>query len=513
MRCRMTMRRNALGVMASVSLGVLGAGCAELPERDPFEGEGAEAVGSEGQALIVPGTEVFDFLIQDVCVVGGSVTALDPRTCPGTTRNLLVDEALPYRRVTDHVPNTPGGQVEISDSFPIRGPDYTPRVVHTFNASTMSWPGNERSFLDFDSPPLAQLGQQPPPIGSNPFAPHSDGYEVSEVQGTWAALVGTRDAHGVAPFYAPGCGHDDSWIQFPTSVPAVGTGGYVEARIGSKRVPFEPRTQLNFGCPAVPQAGAGTFYLRGHWTFNHGEVLETVISSHYDHPTPEASVAMERFFYTRPYGRTRWESWQKPTSGNPSPAADTSCTGPTSDLGFVRVACREFTKVVPDPVGGFEPRSWPVHQFMARGNLIQNHSFAMNDLSGWGEFATATRHVSIERYAATDLRDGNRFAVARRGGPGASLYQDVPRPGTVVDDQWMSFGVRAWAGSSQTVRVVVFQLGSSAPYAFVDATVNATRKLVSGAFHVAPGAQTFRFQVYLESSGDIQLDDAWLTPM
>lgn len=498
---------------------VLGFGLlAACSGEGTFSDEGGDKLGSVEtpselkQALSAPATDAYDFLIQDVCVMNGVATAADPYGCTGTRRNLNVNELLRYRRITDHVPGAPGGRLEISDSYPVVGPHGGVRVVHTFNIATMSWPGNRRSFLDFDTPPLTQLYSDP----TGAPMPHSDGYEVSEADGAWVSLVGTRDAQGVAPFFNAACGHDDSWISFPTVVPAEGSGGYIEARATHLRVPFEPKTQMSYGCPAVGERGAGTFFLRGRWTFNSNKVLETIITSHYDRPSPDESTAMERIFYTREYGRTRWEAWQKPTEGEVAPTPDTSCTGPAYDLGFVRTTCREFTRVVADPVGGFEPRSWPVHQFMARGNLLLNHGFAMGDVSGWGAFAPAELGVDTERFAATDLRDGNRYARLRRGGPGASIYQDVPRPAHVGDGQGMTFGVRAWTDAStvQQIRVGVFQLTAGAPiFSSAVLKVDKTRRRIAGGFVIAPGVTGFRFQIYVDSSERVLLDDAWLTPL
>ncbi len=109
LQSRVRMKRNKMAFAGACgALGVaLGVACA------PEEGAEVIATSSPGAALAVPASDVFDFLIQDVCVVNGVVTALDPRTYPGTTRNLRMDETLPYRKITDHVPNLPAGQIEI----------------------------------------------------------------------------------------------------------------------------------------------------------------------------------------------------------------------------------------------------------------------------------------------------------------------------------------------------------------------------------------------------------------
>jgi hypothetical protein len=461
----------------------------------------------------VPVGEIYDFLIQDVCVVNGLVTSTDPRLCQGVTRNLNVDEVLPYRRVTDHVPNVPFGMVEISDSFPARGPQNQFRVVHTFNIATPWDPNNFRSFLDFDTPSYSQLFATP--IFPNSYAPHSDGYEVTEFDGNWVSLMGTRDANGMKPFFNATCGQDDTWISFPKNLPALGQGGYVLARLSYLTLPFEPRTATSFSCGGTPSLGdAGTYYLRGNWTFNNNIVLETIVTSHYDTADANTATAMERIFYTKPYGRTRWETWHRIDSTNP--VADTSCSGPVEDIGYRRTVCREFTKVVADPVGGFDPRTWPVAYYAAKGNLLFNHSFTYDNLDRWIQTGSMTATKETESWAADDLRNGNRYGKFVNTN-GSSIYQDVNKPSVATTGQTVGYGVRAWTtnGNAAVIHVGVWQLKSSGnTFHSQSITLDGNRKLIQGQFNLAADTYAFRFQIYFNGNAvPVGIDDAWITPL
>jgi hypothetical protein len=253
--------------------------------------------------------------------------------------------------------------------------------------------------------------------------------------------------------------------------------------------------------------------LRGHWTYNNGRVLDTMVTSHYEQLTSEASNSMERFYYTRWYGRTRWESWKK---GNYTP--DKSCSGPYTEAGgWVREHCREFTRIVPDTRGGFEPRSWPVYQFMGRGNLLLNHDFAVGDFSNWSFTGASSKVIVRNAEGYTSINNNNAHGQFW-GAEGATIYQDLGRHAELANGQYMSYGIRAWStGGPATIHVGVWEFNSVSGNKFnsTSFTIQANMpKLYRGWFNLQANTTSFRYQVYLNPGGNrINLDDAWFTPM
>jgi hypothetical protein len=94
--------------------------------------------------------------------------------------------------------------------------------------------------------------------------------------------------------------------------------------------------------------------------------LTTLVSEHYGGERPEAAGHVERFYFTRELGSTRWERWQNLAHSRgfgaerlSKTAADLAlsgrCSKPPTPEGaeFVMIDCREWTQIVPpdDPAG------------------------------------------------------------------------------------------------------------------------------------------------------------------
>jgi hypothetical protein len=95
--------------------------------------------------------------------------------------------------------------------------------------------------------------------------------------------------------------------------------------------------------------------------------LQTLISEHYGGARPEAADHIERFYFTRELGSTRWERWQslsrtrefradQVTRAASELAASGRCAAanpPGGDADYVMADCREWTLIVsPDETGG-----------------------------------------------------------------------------------------------------------------------------------------------------------------
>lgn len=95
--------------------------------------------------------------------------------------------------------------------------------------------------------------------------------------------------------------------------------------------------------------------------------LTTLISDHYGGADPASADHVERFYFTRELGGTRWERWQNAAGNRDMPPAEIAEKGagfaasrrcssvdpPAGGAHFVLIDCREWTRIVPaaDPAG------------------------------------------------------------------------------------------------------------------------------------------------------------------
>ena len=299
---------------------------------------------------IQDGMSANDWLLPDVCLdASGNVLAkspLDP-SCV-SIRNVQYGEKLPYSKhdfattVNNNPASDPGYQA--NDAYPTS----SGYIAHTFDYGPLSG----GTFGKFD----ASL----------------DGFDVYKVSGTYASIVSTDDSTGVQYFQSPSCvngttsGLSNSWISFPSNVTTSMVGSIV-AKLAITTSPTQ--------CPSGFSQSYTNWQYVSSFTYTSGISLPTVISSHYDHSTPAASQAMERFYYTRELGNARWESWQRSFNANGMNAAQWAqaivsqgrcTTGPStmSDAGgtWYRVDCRDWTNIVPiaNQINWFDPSTWPL---------------------------------------------------------------------------------------------------------------------------------------------------------
>lgn len=424
------------------------------------------------------GTTAEDLLIQDVCVAAdGRLLADDPYDgCPAgaTQRDLRVGEPLPYHRHDQPGPGAPLGY-QRHDAFPR--------------------PGTGRRYVSpFDFAPFGE------------YNPDRDGYDVVEADGSFASIVGTRDPVGLSQtFFGPGCGLDDSWLLFPTAAGA--TAGERVAQlvlVGWERAgaAFPGR------CPGRFDRSLTRWSER---TVDFGDVgggrrksLPALVVDHYGGATVEGADHIERFYFTRVYGLTRWERWQR--TGTPRSAG---CNGATSEAGFVRLDCRDWTNVIADPEP-YPADAWPVPY--AHSNLVRNHDFGGSGVAPWQRLGTSTAGAITNWSLITD-GDGTHLATNCAGScsPGQCIYQDVPRQGLSGS---FRFGGRFWAEGSGALELVVFQRDAAARilarHSVPIVASGRPLRITSPAFAVHPGADHFRITVYLNAPSTFHFDDVWL---
>ena len=293
------------------------------------------AIAPEDILAAVSTPKIKDYLIQDVCLnFLGFVIPVDPASSQCVfSRDLRFNEGLPYhkhdQKGNDTNPAAAQGY-QRSDSFPIVNDvsKSIPAIVST---------------LDFG-------------VGGATFGAvdaNIDGYNLYEMKGLYASIYGTKDPTGVSYFISPLCkvgkGNEDSWGLFPTGASTTGT------KIFSLMIASSPTA-----CPKTFDTSYTAWEFPGILTYTNGVKLDSAISYHYSHATGETSDHLEKFFFTRKYGLTRWERWERPnTPYHTNEAARSAakeatgvCNGPwtsTDSVGtWYRVDCREWTMIIPE---------------------------------------------------------------------------------------------------------------------------------------------------------------------
>ena len=387
------------------------AGACALPSctnetNEPRSGEPSLA---KTRAASSETADVLDWLIQDVCDVDPTrdpyPLPVDDQHCPAwsPTHNLQPGEILYYNRVAD---------TQVRNSFP--SPLDNEVVINTFDFGV-------------------------PNVWDNDF----DGHDIIEASPPYVSITDTRDPCGLSQSWVRWKDNvvggtldfNDSWILFPTKLPAYATTDGVntrgtqlnweinrEARNQPKHCCREPvptpttgpnagecRRRVQGPCdphpdplyspppPAPidncvhPDIVARSTWSRTMHTFTGGQQLETIVSTHY-YQLPNDAMGKEVFYFTRLYGLTRWESWKV----NPTHADGSTCNGSGVNFDqeaggrwFVRDDCRDGTEIVPNP-SGFDPRDWPAtvpkvrtEQWEAEGQGM-SHATGGAYGDGWG---------------------------------------------------------------------------------------------------------------------------------
>jgi hypothetical protein len=320
----------------------------------------ASARDPEGTAPLVAAPEVIsDFLIQNVCldILGTVLEAVSPIEGDGrcaAQRDLVPGENLPYHK---HDHPSPGDRAAVPrgyqrhDSYPVETASFGRVVEHSFDFGA----GEGRRFGVFD-------------------AGRGDGGDITVSSPNGASFAATEDGGGgFQLFVGPDChgrvspaGLLDSWvIALLDPGRAASPQGQTVARLADLK---EGRQE---NCPVRFNAAFTRWYtspVRYRAAAGQGApvILTTLISEHYGGERPEGADHVERFYFTRELGSTRWERWQNLTHSRSfsadrlaKTALDMASSGrcsnqqPPEGGEFVMVDCREWTLIVPpdDPAG------------------------------------------------------------------------------------------------------------------------------------------------------------------
>lgn len=295
-------------VLASIlALSITGtlAGDAVAPQRP---------AASAGRTMpIARPAALLDYLIQDVCVDANQrVISGDPATCP-THRNVAVGEKLPF--VLTDFDRSAGISLSAVSSIPVRAADGATLVLVSKNLQG-------RYTRDF----------------TFSFSPGRDAFDLIDVSSShYASIVRTFDGgcfdqifsrNGKAEGMADRAG---GWILFPRpGAPSdLPTSGSVLLKTYRMQVsPGPPQCANN-------QATGITFWTKPtSYTFETGKTLSALRTDHFAAADLAQPVnSFERFYFTREYGMTRWESWWtvahcRATLGAQSPRCDQAAANP-----------------------------------------------------------------------------------------------------------------------------------------------------------------------------------------
>lgn len=295
-----------------------------------------------------------DFMIQNVCLDGRGavlegISPIDGDQRCVAGRDLRPGEMLPYHK-HDHpgtrdLASAPQGY-QRHDSFPVETAAFGTVVEHSYDFGV----GDGRRFGVFD-------------------AGKGDGGDVTLLTSMAASFAATEDGGGgFQLFVGPGCeGRVDaaalgrSWLIALIDPARSGLlQGEAVAHLDDLHEGRQDR------CPARLDAAFTRWYVapfRYRAGAGQGKpvTLATLISEHYGGARPDSADHVERFYFTRELGSTRWERWQN-RSGNrhfafgqvARMAADFAASGrcskapaPTAGAALVMIDCREWTLIVP----------------------------------------------------------------------------------------------------------------------------------------------------------------------
>lgn len=287
------------------------------------------------------GNHYVNWITKSVCVNGnGALLAVDPYGgCPANSflRKMQIGDPLPYA-------NFDQTQAQRSDSIPLYDSAMKPIYMNTF---------------DF------------PPFGKFNLYDGSDGYNVVFVKNGMVSWSNTKDGGGFGQtFFGADCTVGDGWRLFPTTGLLNEQETSTESLING--IYWEMTGQSFPGTCITPTYKVTTSYkLSRSFTFGgpNGayKTMDTLISTHGKSPEN-----IERSFFTREYGLTRWEAWSTRQTNYVNQCSTVTPPFP----GYYLNDCRDWSLVGTTSVSPI--LQWPV----VNANLLQHAHF---DLAGFDD--------------------------------------------------------------------------------------------------------------------------------
>ncbi len=432
-----------------------------------------------------------DYLVQMVCVDDADVAIFgDPALCPSSRRKLRIGEALPYHKVDT-------GGYQISDSFPIASADGSTKGVQTYFFTE-----------DLNKDPL---------FPNQPFQyqPHG-GYNILGADSGWAFFRGTSDPGRYwSPWWAAGC-QTKGWRLFPNNTTAFSYGNNTHG------VTTDPN------CPSSVPTNNATLEWTLYSNYNFvvsatdptkNRSLDTLAGYHF---AKDGSIFsdLEISFFTREYGATRWEAWEKDVpSASVQQSMNARCPGVAHQATFHNATyymhdCRNWTTVIAplngqpwDPDGAAAAnanvRRWGVDPLYTGANYLQNtHQAAPCTDANWQVINSPTT-VQLGTATGEPWEMGNCVRTIKSSAtPAGAYYQQIAAPPMRAAPY--RFGITAWKqtpadATSANLRMEIIQRSSTGAlvgHQLIDAATIDTPRWFEGEFTRAPNATQVIFALY-----------------
>lgn len=303
-------------------------------------------------------------MIQNVCLDGaGSVMAgrspIDDAAGCTVQRDLRPGEKLPYHKhdhaSPDHRANGVRQGYQRHDSYPVETAAFGTVVEHSF---------------DFG----AGIGQR---FGA--FDGGADGGDVAILSRGVVSIGATEDGGGGFQLFVGECrgavepdALRRSWIVVEYDPDRPGPlAGETVARLKDLTRGGQQACPARFNA-AFTRWRVAPFRYRAATGQGRPLVLTTLVSDHYGGADPDTADHVERFYFTREIGGTRWERWQNARGNRRFSAATVAgraawfagtgrcgAADPPAGAVMVLIDCREWTQIVPaaDPAGD-RPGFW-----------------------------------------------------------------------------------------------------------------------------------------------------------
>ncbi len=293
----------------------------------------------ELNSQISSSNESIDFIIMNVCVDGNDKPVSgDPATCPNQ-RNIRIGESVPFL-LTDFGPNN--ARYQSVASYPVHGRDGQLKVLVSKHMRA-NFSSQQYSFN---------------------FDPLYDGFDLISTNGQYFSGERTSDGGCFDQMIS-----ENGWIFFDRN-----------HHEGSTLRPITiTRLTPRPGCDATSSGEAYTVWNRRSFTFTSGKTFDSIQSYHFANQNlSQLNNALEKYYFTKQYGFTRWEAWIPyercvNERGANHPICNQTfligrCNGGNSaNIGerlWIRADCRDTTNYIP-----VDQPYFPVTEHMAASSI------------------------------------------------------------------------------------------------------------------------------------------------
>jgi hypothetical protein len=248
-------------------------------------------------------SDMYDFMVMDVCVDAGDKAL--PNVAPGSPqctshRNIRQSDRIPYHLTSwnQDIKRCPGRFV-VNDNIPLTHAGVT-RIMKTVRVAYSLCPDMKRD-----------------PIPAYYSVRWFDD-KYTFIMGAWSR---GKNGGTVRGGITPECDANPhssrryfhNWMLFGNTSGTLGQTGYT---LLEKASHIHGLPSLSAPCPDRYPARVLAVWSKGEYRYRSGQTLETIVSHPYSQAdesgtTPGKGRQMERTYWTREFGQTRWENWKR----------------------------------------------------------------------------------------------------------------------------------------------------------------------------------------------------------